>query len=399
MNALEKEILAQVENNHEEVVKLRRHLHANPELSAQEFKTQEYIEQYLDTLGLSHLRTAKTGVVTEVKGELEGEDVIILRADIDALPIQEEHASSYQSQCDGVMHACGHDAHTASLLGALKILSVNKHLFGGTVRAIFQPGEEIGYGAILIEKEGHLKGASRTFGIHLAPEVDCGKVVLMDQENNASVDAFTVKVHGKSAHVSTPEQGIDALYVASLMVSNLQGLITRTTNPMENVLIGIGKFEAGSAYNIVAQEARFEGTLRCLSVTLREEMISKMNMLCEALAKSYGANIEIEWKSYAPVLVNGEIATKEAQGLAKRILGETNVIERRKPALSGDDMAIFLNAAEGTYAYVGSGNDARPETRVSIHNSHFDIDEDCLKVGVLLYSLYAMEYLNGAFKL
>lgn len=395
MNEAEKKIYQDVEDNHAHVVEMRRHLHKHPELSTKEFETQKYIEHELEQLGLSYVETATTGVITDIKGNLPGDKVIVLRADIDALPVQEEHQCAYTSTIDGVMHACGHDAHTASLLGAIKILNDNKDLFGGTVRCIFQPGEEIGYGARVIIEEGHLKGVDRTFGIHLGSNIPVGDVVIMEGANNASVDWFKISIHGKSAHVSTPEQGVDAAYIVSLLVTSIQSLITRKTNPMENILVGIGKIEAGTAYNVVAQEAYFEGTIRALSSTLRAQMKQDIETLCTNICNTYGATVDFEWKDFTSVLVNDPQSTKEAQRVAKSIFGPEHVIEKRQPALGGDDMAEFINVVPGVYAYVGSANADIAETTVAHHNSHFDIDERSLLNEVLLYSCYAIAYLKG----
>lgn len=395
MNELEQKIYQDVLNEFDHVVEMRRYLHQHPEVSTQEFETQKYIEQELTALGLSFKRVAGTGVYTEIHGDLEGDDSIILRADTDALPIEEKGECAYRSLNEGVMHACGHDGHTASLLGATKILLKNKNLFGGTVRIAFQPGEEVGYGANYFVDEGYLDGASRCAGLHFLPEYDCGKIVLMEGANNASVDWFKIHVEGKSAHVSAPQEGVDALYIAAQLVVSLQALITRRQNPQESLLLGIGKLEAGQAYNIIAKDAYLEGTLRTFNTTVRNEIKKEMEELCEAIAKAYGGKTSIEWKDNAPVVVNDLTAVKEARKVATSIFGEENVLPTRKPGLTGDDMGVFLNKVPGVYAFVGSGNDENPNTRVSLHNDYFDLDEEALKMATMFYCCYAIEYLNG----
>jgi amidohydrolase len=338
---------------------------------------------------------AGTGVYAEIKGEKEGNRTIVLRADIDALQVTEEHVCPYQSQTPGKMHACGHDAHAASLLGAAKILCEHRDLFGGTVRLTFQPGEEIGYGARIIVDEGYIDGADRTFGVHMASNVQAGQVVLMAGPNNASVDWFRITVHGKTAHVSTPEQGIDAVYIASQIVVATQALITRCTNPMENVLVGIGKLEAGTAYNIVAPEARMEGTIRVMTPELRKQTKERLEQLAKLTAQIYGGTAEVEWKDFTSPLINDEASAKEAQKTANALFGEENVITKRTPALGGDDFAEYILRVPGVYAYVGSANPEFPETTVAHHDSHFDVDEKALEVASSLYAGYAVDFLNG----
>jgi amidohydrolase len=374
---------------------LRRYFHMHPEVAKEEFHTAEKIEEELEKLGLSHTRVAGTGVYAEIKGEKEGNLTIVLRADIDALQVTEEHACPYQSQTPGKMHACGHDAHTAALLGAARILCQHRNLFGGTVRLTFQPGEEIGYGARIIVDEGYVDGADRTFGVHMASNVQAGQVVLMAGPNNASVDWFRITVHGKTAHVSTPEQGVDAVYIASQIVVATQALITRCTNPMENVLIGIGKLQAGTAYNIVAAQAEIEGTIRVLTPELRKQTKERLQQLAKLTAQAYGGTAEVEWMDFTSPLINDEVSSKEAQKTANALLGEENVITKRTPSLGGDDFAEYILRVPGVYAYVGSANPEIPETTVAHHNSHFDIDEKALEVAASLYAGYAVDFLNG----
>ena len=220
------------------LISLRRDFHRYPELGLQEFRTARRIEEELDRFGIAHKRVGETGVLGILHGERKGDRVIALRADIDALPIQETNEVEYRSQTVGVMHACGHDAHTTCLLGAAKILAENRSQFGGEVRLIFQPAEEIGKGAKPFVEAGVLNGADRVFGLHTAPEVPAGIVGLKPGLNNASVDHFKITIYGKSSHVSMPQLGVDALYIASQLVVALQALVTRRTSPVEPVYKG-----------------------------------------------------------------------------------------------------------------------------------------------------------------
>lgn len=395
MNTLEESLYEQAEQDHGYVVALRRYFHTHPELSRKEFHTAERIENELHQLGLETQRVDETGVYAEIHGEGKGDKTIVLRGDIDALPVTEEHICEYTSVNQGVMHACGHDAHAAGLIGAARLLVKNKDKFGGTVRLTFQQAEEIGYGGMVFVKGGYLDGADRTFGIHMASNVPVGSLVAMSGPNNASVDWFGIKVHGLGAHVSTPELGIDAAYIASQIVVSLQALVTRRTNPMDNVLIGVGKMDVGTGYNIVAQEAYLEGTVRVMTPEIRAQVKKELTNLVHSIAQMYGGTAEIEWKDFTSPLINDDASTQEVQKVAKRVFGEDKVITSRKASLGGDDFAEFILKVPGCYAYVGSGNKDIPETLVAHHNSHFDIDEHALFVSTLLYTTYAIDYLRG----
>ncbi len=388
-------LLSEAKRIHPDVTALRRHFHMYPETSKNEYKTAQKIETELQLLGLSPKRVGETGVYAEIHGTKKGTRTIVLRADIDALAVTEDHICDYTSKHEGVMHACGHDAHTACLLGACRLLSEHRDLFGGTVRIHFQQAEEIGYGARIFINEGLVSGADRTFGIHTASKHRVGKVALVEGPNNASVDWFRIRVSGKSAHVSTPELGIDALYIASQIVTAAQAIITRRTSPMDSVLIGIGKMTAGTAYNIVAAEAELEGTIRALTPETRAFAKSQLETLASAVAASFGGEIAIEWQDFTSPLLNDKASTEEAQKVARDLFGAENVITSYPPSLGGDDFAEYILEVPGVYAYVGTGNPEKPETTVAMHNSHFDIDEDSLVVGTALYAAYAVAFLNG----
>ena len=259
------------------IVSIRREFHRHPELSLQEFRTAQRIEEELDKFGIPHTRVGETGVLGILKGEKENGKVLVLRADIDALPIKETHECAYRSENAGVMHACGHDAHAACLLGAAKILAANRDAFGGEIRLVFQPGEEIGKGAKPFVAAGVLDGAERVFGLHTAYDLEAGTVGLKPGINNAAVDHFRIRVHGKSTHVSTPHLGVDALYIASQIVVAVQGLVTRRTSPTEPVIIGIGKLNAGTTYNAVAAFAEMEGTTRTISQESRDRVRAQVS--------------------------------------------------------------------------------------------------------------------------
>ena len=372
---------------------LRRYFHTHPELPREEWGTAERIEKELHELRLETVRVGETGVYALLEGEEKGGRVI-LRADIDALPVTETHMCPYRSVNEGKMHACGHDAHTAALLAAARILVRHRADIKGSVAFCFQQAEEIGYGANIFVKEGYVKG-DRSFGIHLASNMRCGTVSATAGPNNASVDFFRIKVHGRCAHVSTPEKGVDAAYIASAIVVGAQALVTRRTNPTDSVIIGIGKIVAGTAYNIVAGEAVIEGTIRVMYPEIREKVKGELERLACSTADLYGGSAEIEYQDFTAPLINPEGPTREVAEVASQLFGRENVVTNRPYSLGGDDFAEFILEVPGCYAYVGSGNPERPETEVAHHDSKFDIDEDCLVVAAALHAAYALEYLDG----
>ncbi|MCR5825195.1 MAG: amidohydrolase, partial [Oscillospiraceae bacterium] len=244
---------------------LRREFHMYPELGMKERRTAARIEEELDKCGVAHRRVTETGVLATICGEGAGGGAVLLRADIDALPISERGCAPYRSRHEGVMHACGHDAHTACLLGAAKLLADNRARFGGEVRLVFQPAEECGFTPQQFIAAGVLDGVRRVFGLHCAPDLPSDTVGLKPGPNNAGVDRFFLTVHGRSAHVATPQLGVDALYIASHIVVGLQALATRRSDPVEPLVIGVGVLRAGTAYNAVAERAELEGTTRTVT--------------------------------------------------------------------------------------------------------------------------------------
>lgn len=292
------------------------------------------------------------------------------------------------------MHACGHDGHTASLLLAAKILCRHRDKIKGKVKLCFQQAEEIGYGAMVFINSGLVTG-DRSFGVHLASIIPVGKISVTAGPNNASVDSFKITVKGRGAHVFTPEKGIDALYIASQIVVAAQDLVTRCTNPTDSVIIGIGKLEAGTAYNVVAKDAVKEGTIRTMYPEIREKVKSDLEELVKSMAVIYGGEAEIQYKDFISPMINPPIPAKEVEKVAVSLFGRDNVITDRPYSLGGDDFAEFILRVPGTYAYVGSGNSERPNTVVAHHDGLFDIDEDCLINSSLIEVAYTLDYLRG----
>lgn len=376
---------------------LRREFHRHPCISREEFWTAERIERELDAIGVTeHRRVDGSAVVASIFGEGEGDRVMALRADIDALAIREaDETREYRSREEGKMHACGHDAHTSALIGAARLLHAHRSEFGGEVRLIFEHAEEMGYGARVLISEGALDGVGRIFGIHMAPDMVCGKVGVRVGPNVASVDHFTVKVHGAAAHVSVPHQGVDALYIASQIVVALQALVTRRSSPVEPLVIGVGKLHAGSSYNIVAPYAELEGTTRAFSVERRETTNAEIDRLCKGIAEIYGGSAEIEWEDFGSPIINPELPCKEAGEVVTDLFGGDALVTDRPICCIGDDFSEYQLKVPGVYAFVGSCDPTRPDTGVPLHNDRFDIDERVIPMVAAMHAEYAVRYLTG----
>lgn len=382
-----------IEQDREYITALRRWFHSHPELSMKEFETAKRIEKELNAIGIPTFRVGATGVLGVLKGRKGPGRRVVLRADTDALPIQDEKTVPYASQCPGVMHACGHDAHTAALLGAARALKKLEDSLSGEIGFVFQPGEEYGKGAVLFLQDGALEGADRSFGVHMQSNLPVGQVAMNLGAENASVDHFTIRIHGRSAHVSTPELGADALYAAAQIVTALQGLVGRLKSPTDPALIGVGVLRSGEGYNIVAREAVIEGTVRCFSEETRAMINGKIADTARGVAALYNTTAEIETESFTRALINDARVYAETAPLVEKVVGRGNLVVKEL-SLGGDDMAEIMAVVPGVYAFVGSGSEAVPGSRLAHHTPGFDIDERCLTIAASLYVESALFWLK-----
>ena len=386
-------LVKEVETIKSYLIETRREFHQNPELSLKEFRTASRIEEELTKFGIKHSRVGETGVLGILKGDKPSDKVLLLRADIDALPINEVGAVEYISKNPGVMHACGHDAHTTCLLAAAKILSEKKSEIAGEVRFVFQPAEEIGKGTQPFIEANVLEGVDRVFGLHCAPDLTLGTVGLTPKLNNAAVDHFTISVKGVSSHVSLPHKGVDALYVASEIVVAVQALRTRLNSPLEPMIIGIGKFNAGTTYNALAANAVLEGTTRTISKESRAKIKTEINRCVKNIAEIYGATATVEWEGFTGPVINDPEVCEEVAALVDETFGKGHVVKDREISLGGDNFADFIEEKKGAYAYLGTSSDKKPCTKLPLHSDSFDLDEEAMLKGTWLHVAYALWFL------
>ena len=386
-------LVKEVETVKSYLIETRREFHQNPELSLKEFRTASRIEEELTKFGIKHSRVGETGVLGILKGDKPSDKVLLLRADIDALPINEVGAVEYISKNPGVMHACGHDAHTTCLLAAAKILSEKKSEIAGEVRLVFQPAEEIGKGTQPFIEANVLEGVDRVFGLHCAPDLPLGTVGLTPKLNNAAVDHFTISVKGVSSHVSLPHKGVDALYVASEIVVAVQALRTRLNSPLEPMIIGIGKFNAGTTYNALAANAVLEGTTRTISKESRAKIKTEINRCVKNIAEIYGATATVEWEGFTGPVINDPEVCEEVAALVDETFGKGHVVKDREISLGGDNFADFIEENKGAYAYLGTSSDTKPCTKLPLHSDSFDLDEEAMLKGTWLHVAYALWFL------
>ncbi|WMI80513.1 M20 metallopeptidase family protein [Anaerotignum sp. MB30-C6] len=380
----------------EYIIEMRRYFHAHPEVSLQEYETCKKIEVELDALGIPHRRVGETGVYAWIDGKKSSDGkVVALRADIDALAMEDLKTVEYHSKREGFCHACGHDAHTATLLGAAKVLKAKENQFSGQVRLFFQQAEEIGQGARLFVGEGLLDGCERVFGTHVSSRLQSGKIALTKGPQCASCDYFKITIKGRGAHVSTPHLGVDAAYIASQVVVNLQSIVARSTAPLETVVVGVGVIKAGTQYNIIAENAEIEGTTRSFLPEVRSFTNERVVQIAKQTAAMYGAQAEVRFLDYAAPLVNDREAVEEVTRIAERLIDSSDIVTDYEKALGADDFADFLAVTKGMYAFIGTGNEENPNTLVAHHHGLFDIDEEALLLSCNLYVDYALQVLES----
>lgn len=362
--------------SYEELTEIRHYLHQHPELSGKEYQTTAFLKDRLEGLGIRVLESGlKTGLIAEIGS---GHPVVALRADIDALPILEQTGLPYQSQNPGVMHACGHDFHQTSLLGAASLLKEKEDQLDGTIRLIFQPAEEISEGATEVLATGLLEDVQGIIGFHNMPQLKAGQLTLNAGAMMAGVEKFKVTVTGVSSHAARPDLGADTVTAVTTMVQNLQLLISRTVSPFETAVLSITHLDVGSTWNVLPKSGYFEGTIRSFNPSLQRELKERFISIVRHTAKSLGVDVTFEWGVTPPVTFNDEELTQvvweASQNLAE--------VLPANPSTAGEDFAFYQERIPGVFAFIGSNGD--PDAP-DLHHDHMTIDDAAFQVSVPYY--------------
>lgn len=373
------------------VIEKRRYFHMNPEASEKEFNTSKIIQEELRTLGIS-FDVVRTSVIARIIGGKPGKTVL-LRADMDALEVCEENEVSYRSRIEGMMHACGHDGHTAMLLGVAHVLKEIEDQIEGTVVFFFQHAEESATGAkIVLEEYDLLKDVDSVFAIHLWQGIPVGKISLEAGPRMAASDTFKIEIHGKSGHGSMPHETVDTIVVSSALIMNLQSLVSRNTNPTDTLVVTIGKFIAGTRFNVIAGKAILEGTARSFSDSIWKGIPEKLERMIQNTCIAYGATAVLDLKRATPPLVNDERISAILKESAMKLYGP-DVLTLYEKSPGGEDFAYLTQKLPGAMAFVGIRNDEKG-INAPHHNERFDMDERALEIGTNLYIQFALDFLS-----
>ena len=378
---------AEIEENFgEKVIALRRDIHCEPELGFDTERTAEKVLAALDGLPLDIVTgVAENGIVATLEGEGDG-PTVALRADMDALPIQEETGLPFASEVEGRMHACGHDGHTGMLVGAAHALSGMRDRLGGSVKFIFQPAEEGGGGGKVMVDEGVVEDVSSIFALHLWPGLPFGKVATKAGPIMAAADAFEMEIRGSGGHGAMPHLAADAVVIAAQVVTALQTVVSREVDPVEPAVLTVGEIGAGTAFNIIPEKARLGGTVRTLNSDLRERMPGRMETVARGVAKGMRGDANLDYDFSYPVTVNDEGATGYALGVAEDLFGAQSVRELPNPSMTAEDFAFYLEKVPGAFIWLGVGEDVS-----GLHTPQFAFDEEVLPRGSALLAALALE--------
>lgn len=366
------------------LIEVRRHFHQHPELSDQEWETQKYIMAQLTEMGVEHQPIARTGVVGLIKGRAGGKTVA-LRADIDALPMQDHKDVPYRSQNPGVCHACGHDAHIAIALGVARYFSERRDQFQGKIKLLFQPAEETIGGAKRMVEEGCMQHPQVDYclGKHVMPYMDVGEVEVKWGQLNAATDSLKITVTGKASHGAYPDTGVDALLAAAAVIQGVHTIISRNVSPLESAVISLGTIQGGSKSNIICDQVVIRGTMRTANEGIRQAMKARLTKMVADIAAAYGAGGMVQITPGYDALINDDSIVKVIKELAETHLGKEKIRIKEHPSMGAEDFSFFLNEAEGAFYHLGCGNREKG-IGAPTHSADFDIDETCLALGVFL---------------
>ena len=380
----------------EELISIRRCIHQNPELGFEEYRTSKIIKDFLTKENIPFYSVANTGVCAEIVGEGRGKKVIALRADMDALPIEEDSEYTYRSKIKGKMHACGHDAHTAILLGTAKILNRNKKEFAGIVKLLFEPGEETTGGAPIMINEGVLKEpyVERIVGLHVSEDLDCGKIGVKLDMVNAASNPFTIRIKGRGGHGAHPDKTVDPIVAASNVVMSIQTIASREVPPVNPVVITVGSIKGGTAPNVIPDEVTLSGIIRTITNEDRVYVVKRLEEIVSGVCEALRAEGRVVVEEGYPCLYNDEEMVKRVKKIGKKIIGERNVLDQKNPSMGVESFAYFAQEGPSVFYYLGVRNKSKGAYKPA-HSSGFKIDEEAIPIGVAMQCAIAFDYLTS----
>ncbi len=378
----------------DELTEIRRKIHANPELGFKEYDTSKLIKEELEKAGVTMEDIdSETGILAVIEGEKEGGDTVTaLRADMDALPIKEMTGLDYASKKEGIMHGCGHDGHTTMLLGAAKLLNQMKDQFSGTVKLIFQPAEETIGGAKTMVEAGVLENpkVDNIIGLHAWPDLEVGQVGVWPGPYMASADKFTVKVIGSGGHGAYPHKSKDALLAAAQAVVQFQNIVSRQVSALEKTVVSVCMINGGEAFNVMPEEVTFCGTVRCHSNEVRDGMEEKMDQIMKGISLSFGVKYELNYEYGVPPVINDPEVIDTVSQAADKVLGEGHVVKLDKPVMGAEDFSEYIAVVDKA-AFMRLGITNPGDEPLTLHNDHFNFNDEAIPVGVSLFVQYVME--------
>ncbi|BAY67722.1 M20 family metallopeptidase [Anabaena sp. FACHB-709] len=377
------------------LIEIRRHIHSHPELSGQEYQTAAFVAGVLSSSGLRVQEgVGKTGVVGELQVTEENHSFLAIRTDMDALPIQERTGLEYASRTDGIMHACGHDIHTTVGLGAAMVLSQMTEELSGNVRFLFQPAEEIAQGASWMVADGAIKDVSAILGIHVFPSIPAGSIGVRYGALTAAADDLEILIIGESGHGARPHEAIDAIWIASQVITSLQQAISRTQNPLRPVVLTIGKITGGRAPNVIADKVQLLGTVRSLHPETRAQLPNWIERIVANVCHSYGARYQVNYRQGVPGVYNDYALTQLFQSAGEEAWTSDRVQVLPEPSLGAEDFSVYLEHIPGSMFRLGVGY---PERIINhpLHHPEFEVDESAIVTGVVTMAYAACKYLRG----
>jgi len=394
MKNLKQKFFSTIDDINERIIEIRHDLHAHPELSGHEEHTKYLVKGILEASGYTIKESEKHfGLIADLIIDKKAK-MIAIRADMDALPIEEQTGKPYASREKGIMHACGHDSHTAIALGTAITMAEYKNALPGNIRFIFQPSEESKEGGSLeMIKDGALEGVDGIFGLHAYPYLYTGEIGYKYGVMMASADIFTIEIFGRSAHGARPHEGVDAILVTSMIVNSLNHIVSRRIDPLHPAVISLGTIEGGKASNIICDHVVLRGTVRTVNEEIRKNIPQMMESSIDGVCKSMDAKYHFDYEFGQPELINNDAMVDIIVEEAKEIIGSKKCIDLKDPVMGGEDFSEYLQIVPGAFFRLGTCN-AEKKTCVSQHNSRFDVDDDALQIGMKIMAASALHFLT-----